>query len=151
MLMLISCRYTLGFVFGYLIEKDLSEFVEDWNNHPIRRNYTPLTDVLLIFTTCPHCMVSACYIHDCCGMHPFSGKEDKSQTFDTTLWALGMASESRGPPPLCPVPFKRTASRILRNKMHLNLADITHNNCRSIYIRLVGHLRALVMDGSLRI
>ena len=31
-------RYTLGFVFGHLMQADLDEFVEDWNNHPMRPN-----------------------------------------------------------------------------------------------------------------
>ncbi len=33
-----TCRYTLGFVFGYLLQKDLDDFVADWNTHPIRPN-----------------------------------------------------------------------------------------------------------------
>ena len=31
-------RYTLAFVFVPLLQKDLKEFVEDWNTHPIRCN-----------------------------------------------------------------------------------------------------------------
>ena len=33
-----NCRYTLGFVFGHVIQKDLDEFVADLNAHPIRPN-----------------------------------------------------------------------------------------------------------------
>ena len=31
-------RYTSGFVFGSLLQKDLEAFVADWNNHRIRPN-----------------------------------------------------------------------------------------------------------------
>ena len=33
-----TCRYTLGLVFGTLLQRDAEEFVADWNNHKIRRN-----------------------------------------------------------------------------------------------------------------
>ena len=33
-----NCRYTLWFVFGHVIQKDLDEFVADLNAHPIRPN-----------------------------------------------------------------------------------------------------------------
>lgn len=33
-----NSRYTLGYVFGNLLQKDLEEFVSDWNTHPIRKN-----------------------------------------------------------------------------------------------------------------
>ena len=33
-----NSRYTLGYVFGDLLHKDLEEFVSDWNSHPIRKN-----------------------------------------------------------------------------------------------------------------
>ena len=80
-----------------------------------------------------------------------TGKEDHLQPIDVTLWTASMASESRPPPPLCPIPFKHIASTILRNDFHLNLSDITHSNCRDIYLLLVHHLEALVMDGTLRL
>lgn len=31
-------RYTLGLIFGQLLKQDIDEFVEDWNNHYIRKN-----------------------------------------------------------------------------------------------------------------
>ncbi len=31
-------RYTLAFVFGNVLQRDINEFVHDWNNHLIRRN-----------------------------------------------------------------------------------------------------------------
>ena len=31
-------RYSLGYVYGSLLEKDLHSFVSEWNDHPIRRN-----------------------------------------------------------------------------------------------------------------
>jgi len=33
-------RYTLGFVFGGVLRKDLDEFAADWNAHPIRHNHS---------------------------------------------------------------------------------------------------------------
>ena len=86
--------------------------------------------------TCPHYMVSIASYY-CIYRYWYyfvimpTGKEDHLQPIDVTLWTASMhASESRPPPPLCPIPFKHIASAILRNDYHLNLSDITHSNCR---------------------
>lgn len=80
-----------------------------------------------------------------------TGKEDQLQPIDVPLWTASMMSESRPPPPLCPTSFKSIALRIIQNNFHLNIADITHSNCRDIYLLLVHHLEALVLDGTLRL
>ena len=33
-----SLRYCLAYVFGDLLQKDIDEFVDDWNSHSIRKN-----------------------------------------------------------------------------------------------------------------
>ncbi len=33
-----SCRHCLRYVFGSVLQQDLQEFVQDWNEHPLRKN-----------------------------------------------------------------------------------------------------------------
>ena len=37
-MMLSFFRFTLAFTFGDLLRKDLDDFMDDWNSHPIRKN-----------------------------------------------------------------------------------------------------------------
>jgi len=32
------CRYSLAYVFGSVLQNDIDDFIDDWNNHCIRKN-----------------------------------------------------------------------------------------------------------------
>lgn len=111
-----------------------------------------LMAVLQTFMICPHYLVKLHY-HALCFFDNLSGvgKQDQLKNIDPSLWAASMISESRSAPPLCPVNFKNAASEILRDTLHCSVADITHMNCRSVYLHLVHHIEMLVMDGTMRL
>ncbi|XP_065901982.1 uncharacterized protein [Dysidea avara] len=64
-------RYTLTFVFGELLQKDLNEFVAEWNSHPIRKNR--------------HARSSHGCPDDIYDMPVLHGVQDQLQDFDTNL------------------------------------------------------------------
>jgi len=71
------------------------------------------------------------------------------QPIDCRLWTAGMLTQSKPEPPLCPKFFETCAERVLF-RLHLSKDDITHTNCRNIYIKLVRHIEVLVQDGTFR-
>ena len=62
------------------------------------------------------------------------------------LWARGM-QETETAPPVCPVTFKDAVEAVLRSTLGLSVNDITHANCRNIYLHLVHQMALLVGDG----
>ena len=65
---------------------------------------------------------------------------------DGRLWARGMV-ESEPASLVCPAVFKDAAEVVLRSTLGLSVDDITHTNCRNVYLHLVHHMRLLVHDG----
>jgi len=55
--------------------------------------------------------------------------------------------ESKSPPKLFPPDFNISAGIILRRAIGITVCDITHENCRSVYLRLVKLINALVYRG----
>lgn len=92
--------------------------------------------------------------YDSCSVDNLSlnvlGTTDQVQPFDTTIWAHCMLHESTAPPELCPENFKDICEDVLEDS-GLTLSDITHTNCRDIYLELVQNIKTLVNDGLFRI
>lgn len=143
----------MGYIFGSLLQKDLDEFVKDWNDHPIRRNrHTPSPH------GCPNDIYDMPSLY---GKHFLTqedintdnykhrtGTSDQLQPMDTTLWTTCMLHESTAAPKLCPVVFQNTADVVLHTNFGLTIDDVTHANCRNIYLQLVYHIELSVADGS---
>ncbi|XP_065890187.1 uncharacterized protein [Dysidea avara] len=126
-------RYTLTFVFGELLQKDLNKFVAEWNSHPIRKNR--------------HARSSHGCPDDIYDMPVLHGVQDQLQDFDANLWAQCMLHESVSPPRFYPDDFKTSASTILYNGLGLNPNAITHYNCRNVYLKLVHLINSLLNHG----
>lgn len=62
------------------------------------------------------------------------------------LWARGML-ETIPAPPVCPVLFKDAVEAVLRLTLGLSVNDITHANCKNVYLYLVRQMVLLVGDG----
>ena len=146
---IIFFRYTLAYAFGNLLEKDLNSFVSEWNDHPIRKN---------LQSSSPHGCPNDIYdipslngtISDklqCHILFYFLGTTDQLQPIDSTLWAHCMLYESIASPPLCPESFKDICEDVLHDTLNLSPDDITHANCRNIYLQLVNSIKILVSNG----
>lgn len=61
-------RFALAFSFGDLLQKDLDDFVNDWNSHLIRKNkhVYQYMDVLMTSVKCHSYMDSTVYIYMAC-------------------------------------------------------------------------------------
>lgn len=68
------------------------------------------------------------------------------QPFDTTLWVNCMLDESVTAPPLFPGRFGDLCDDVLCD-MGLSLDDITHANCRDVYLKLVDSVLTLIRNG----
>ena len=133
------------------MQRDLQAFVKDWNTHPIRRN--PNTDSP---HGCPednydmptvHGNPSCAYTeHLSCYYYYIPGKSDQLMPVNGRLWARGM-QETVLAPPVCPVLFKDAVEAVLRSTLGLSVNDITHANCRNIYLHLVHQMVSLIGDG----
>lgn len=115
--------HCLRYVFGSVLQQDLQEFVQDWNEHPLRKNNR---------VSSPHGCPNDIY-----DIPSLYGTSDQSQPFDTALWARCMLQESTPAPPLCSPTMESLAEAILCVTLRLGTQDITHSNCYSIYLKLV--------------
>jgi hypothetical protein len=77
------------------------------------------------------------------------GTTDQLEPIDTALWVHCMLHQS-SVPPLCPTTFQDYGEAALFATLGLTLKDITHTNCRNIYITLVHSISVLVSEGSFR-
>ena len=77
-----------------------------------------------------------------------AGTEDQLQPINTDLWATCMVSQSKPAPKLYPTFFKTGVRALLHRKLHISEEDITHDNCRNVYLKLVHHIELSVASGS---
>lgn len=75
------------------------------------------------------------------------GALDHLQQFDHQLWAHCMLNESTAPPKFYPADFHISANLILKHTFGLSVNGISHENCQSIYLRLVQLINELVSRG----
>ena len=125
-------------MFGPLLEKDLQEFEDDWNSHPIRsdkhvggpsRRPDDLFDVPEMFGT--H---YATYTHHNYN-YAIAGCEDQLRTVDCMLWARCMTEESAHSPPLHPAEFEEYSNAALQS-LGMTRDNVTHKNCKTVYLSM---------------
>ena len=75
------------------------------------------------------------------------GAHDHLQPFDIDLWLTCMSRKSRIPPRLYPEEFERCAVYILDRALDLNPRDVSHENCRNIYVKLLRIIEACINSG----
>ena len=75
----------------------------------------------------------------------FTGKQDQLKNVDAYLW------ESEPAPRLCPAPFRSTVDQVLQELLGMSIDDVTHKNCRNVYLKVVHQMSLLVADGSFRL
>lgn len=75
------------------------------------------------------------------------GAQDHKKPFDVALWLKCMREKSKEPPRLVPGDFEESATVTLYSYFGLSVPDISHNNCRSIYLKLVRVIESLVDNG----
>ena len=76
-----------------------------------------------------------------------SGAQDHKQSFDVALWLKCMREKSNHPPKLVPDDFQESATVVLYSFLGLSLSNISHNNCRNIYLKLVHVIQNLIDIG----
>jgi len=74
------------------------------------------------------------------------GAQDHLQHFDSDMWAHCMLHESKLLPRFSPTDYKNTISIILNHTFGITVDDISHGNCRGIYLKLVQLVTALVQQ-----
>ena len=72
------------------------------------------------------------------------GATDHKMPVDPYLWAHFMLQESKRAPPLCPADFKENALFFLERYFGFIIKNVTHSNCKQIYIALTDFLSNLV-------
>ena len=124
-------RYTLTFKsLGNLLQKDLDEFVTQWNEHTIWKNCQTLS---------PHgCPINIVYSKDWlhCMSDVHKGAQDHLQHFDSDMWAHCMLYESKPPPRFFPTDYKNNISIIFNHTFGIMVDNISHVNCCGIYLRV---------------
>ena len=64
----------------------------------------------------------------------FIGAQDHKRPFNVALWLKCMREKSREPPKLFPNDFKESATVMLYDRLGLTVEDISHENCRNVYV-----------------
>lgn len=75
------------------------------------------------------------------------GAQDHKKPCDVALWLKCMREKSKDPPKLVPDDFEESATIVLYSYLGLSIPDISHSNCRNIYIKLVRVIESLVDNG----
>lgn len=73
-----------------------------------------------------------------------TGKEDQLMNIDCDLWATCMLEHSKTPPPLCPSHLAEDLEYFMHTELGITLADITHDNCKSVYVDLASFIESIV-------
>ena len=63
------------------------------------------------------------------------------------LWLKCMREKSREPPKLFLNDFKESATVMLYDRLGLTVEDISHENCRNVYLKLVNEIQTLIDNG----
>ena len=71
-------------------------------------------------------------------------KDDCLKPIAPLLWAQCMQEKSIPAPPLCPLEFKENAEYFLNALYGLTLPDVTHQNCKEVYLKLVNIVNYLL-------
>lgn len=58
-----------------------------------------------------------------------------------------MTEKSRKPPKFFPNDFKESTTVLLCNRLGLTVEDISHENCRNVYLKLVNIIQTLIDNG----
>ena len=69
---------------------------------------------------------------------------------DAYLWAQCMF-ESEPAPPLCPAVFRNAVDQVLQELLGMTIDDVTHKNCRNVYLKVVRQMSLLVSNGRFRL
>ena len=69
---------------------------------------------------------------------------------DAYVWAQCMF-DSETAPSLCPATFRSAVDRVLQGLLGMSIDDVTHNNCRNVYLKVVHQMFLLVRDGRFRV
>ena len=79
-----------------------------------------------------------------CQYYAIVGVEDQLMPIDSEVWARSMIEESRKPPPLCSSEFKENIVFFMNTLLGKTLSDITHENCREIYVFLTEFIESII-------
>ena len=126
---------------------DMTEFMDDWNDHTIRRNTSRNTigGIPVDLYEIPKYhgeriknLITNFYVFVCINViYTYTiGYCDQSVRLNAHLWADCMQRNSHDPPDFFPASFGCRAKRILFHKFGMGTGDIKHSNCKNIYLRL---------------
>ena len=138
----------MAVIFGTILQQDMDNFAKDWNEHPIRPNHnvnspsgrpSDIYDMPSLFGERERSTCCRVVLHNY-----IIGVEDKLMPIDSRLWARCMLEESITPPPLCPSDLAEDIEFFMRMLLGLTLSDITHANCKRIYVLLTNFIETIV-------
>ena len=72
-------------------------------------------------------------------------KEDQIQEVDADLWLHCMLNESVDPPCFLSADVENSLSFFLEHFLHIKQEDVTHRNCKMVYIKLIDEIRSLLI------
>ena len=142
-------RNVLGLIFGTILQQDMDNFVDDWNMHlirPSRNDNSPsgrpcdMYDMPSLFGMLQAFLNNRTFY---CVLL-LSGKQDQLMNIDCDLWTKCMLEYSKKPPPLCPTHLAEDIEYFLHTLLGMSLADLTHDNCRDVYLFLTTFIESLM-------
>lgn len=116
-------RTCLVYVMHKPLERDLDEFVEQWNSHVMRKNK---------LSGFPGGVPNELY--ECPSLQ---GSVDCGKVYEPNLWLTAMVRESECAQPFYSESFKAWADNILRRDMNISQDDITFACCRQVYLHII--------------
>ena len=79
-------------------------------------------------------------------MYNHVGVTDQLQSVDSELWRHCFEKESKPPPPFLPVDVESDLTCFLENCLHITKDEITHSNCKNVYINLVNEVKEIIFE-----
>ena len=120
---------------AHLVEKELNEFKDSWNNHRIRAN-----DKTALPSGIPNDLYWMPSVYG-----KLLGVDDHIQPVSTNLWILGMENESCPVPQFYPLSYKVRANQLLKDKLHMKREQITIENMENVYNILVSNYLTMII------
>jgi hypothetical protein len=119
-------KYTVAFCMAHIVEAELNEFKQEWNNHYIRANSKTL--------------LPSGIPNDLFDMPHSYGVEDHLQEVNASIWVYAMEKESVAKPRFYPHAFEYQANAILATRFDMERCDITADNCETVYKFLIDNM-----------
>ena len=127
-----------------MLERELKEFVDNWNSHTIRSNRTIEVpsgipdDIFEIPEEFGKSLCTCHYINCLLSYISITGTFNYIHPINRAVWSHLMFEDAKNPPSFIPHQFKDDADEFLSNAFNMSVLDIDHN-VKDVFKQLVDH------------